>query len=77
MVAERDGALVGFIVWNREFFSFPFIWLVAVRPEHRRRGVARELPALCQHRARFSNVSFMFGTTTGNSPRSVLEEKQP
>ena len=42
-VTERDETIVGFIVWNREFFSLPFIWLVAVSPQHRGRGIAQGL----------------------------------
>lgn len=45
LVAERDGVLCGFAVWNREFFSLPFIWLVAVASAYRGRGVASQLVA--------------------------------
>lgn len=47
-VAEEDGVVCGFIVWNREFFSLPFIWLVAVAVPHRGRGIASELMAFVE-----------------------------
>lgn len=42
-VAELEGEVRGFIVWNREFFSLPFVWLIAVEPAHRRGGIASAL----------------------------------
>jgi GNAT superfamily N-acetyltransferase len=38
-VACENGAIVGFIAWNREFFSKPFVWLAAVDPVKRRGGI--------------------------------------
>lgn len=43
VVAVEAGAVTGFVVWNEEFFSLPFIWLIAVAPEHRGKGTAAEL----------------------------------
>ena len=42
-VALKDGAVVGFVVWNREFFEKPFIWLVVVEESHRRQRIATTL----------------------------------
>lgn len=42
-VAEAGEDVRGFIVWNDEFFSLPFVWLVAVDPAYRRCGVASAL----------------------------------
>lgn len=42
-VAEDERDVRGFIVWNREFFSLPFVWLVAVDPSCRRAGIASAL----------------------------------
>lgn len=42
-VAEIDAAAVGFIVWDRAFFSRPFVWLLGVDPAFRRRGIAGQL----------------------------------
>lgn len=40
----RDGTgAVGFAVWDRGFFGRPFVALLVVRPEARRRGVASAL----------------------------------
>jgi GNAT superfamily N-acetyltransferase len=40
LVATEAERVVGFVAWNFEFFSLPFIWLVAVLPAYRRRGIA-------------------------------------
>jgi GNAT superfamily N-acetyltransferase len=38
-VACENGTIVGFIAWNREFFSKPFVWLVVVDPVKRHGGI--------------------------------------
>lgn len=43
IVVAEEHAVVGLIVWNREFFSLPFVWLVVVDLQHRRRGIASAL----------------------------------
>jgi GNAT superfamily N-acetyltransferase len=43
IVAEEAEKILGFIVWNREFASLPFVWLVVVAPPYRRRGTASKL----------------------------------
>ncbi len=48
VVAEEAGTVIGLIVWNREFFSLPFIWLVGVSPAHRRNGIAGRLFAFVE-----------------------------
>jgi GNAT superfamily N-acetyltransferase len=35
----------GFVTWNRSFFNRPFVWLLVVRSNHRRRGIGRMLLA--------------------------------
>ena len=50
IVAELDGKILAYLVWNREFFSLPFIWLVTVVPEHRREGLASALIASVEER---------------------------
>ena len=50
IVAELDGEILAYLVWNREFFSLPFIWLVTVVPEHRRKGLASALIASVEER---------------------------
>jgi GNAT superfamily N-acetyltransferase len=38
---DRDGrSVIGFLVWNTEFFTMPFVWLIVVVPSYRRSGVA-------------------------------------
>lgn len=49
-VAVDDSAIVGFIVWNREFFERPFVWLVMAAESRRRRGVAGALFAAVEGR---------------------------
>ena len=56
IVAKLDGHIVGYLVWNREFFSLPFIWLVTVLPEYRRKGVASALIASVEERCRGSRL---------------------
>jgi GNAT superfamily N-acetyltransferase len=46
-VAAEDGALAGFAVSNRSFFHRPFIELVVVAEERRRRGVGMALVMHC------------------------------
>ena len=43
VAARSQTEVAGFVVWNREFFSLAFIWLVVVAPRHRRQGVAGKL----------------------------------
>ncbi|HEV2261755.1 MAG TPA: GNAT family N-acetyltransferase [Candidatus Rubrimentiphilum sp.] len=59
VVAEERG-LVGFIVWNREFFSLPCVWLVVVDSQHRRRGIAS---ALYEHVEKQSAGSSLYSST--------------
>jgi GNAT superfamily N-acetyltransferase len=60
LVAVQQDVL-GFVVWNNEFFGFPFVWLVAVSPEHRRRGIAAQLfsavETLCAGKRLFSSTN--------------------
>ncbi len=39
-VGER---VVGYIVWDHAFFGRPFVWLLGVDPEFRRRGIGERL----------------------------------
>jgi GNAT superfamily N-acetyltransferase len=50
VVAELDGHILAYVVWNLEFFSLPFIWLVTVLPEYRRKGLASKLIAWVEER---------------------------
>ncbi len=51
-LVARDGTeAVGFAVWDRAFFGHPFVALLEIRPDARRRGVAsalvRRVEAVC------------------------------
>lgn len=48
VVAEDAGIIHGLIVWNYEFFSLPFIWLVAVSAKYRGQGIAGQLFAFVE-----------------------------
>ncbi len=43
LVACEGDALAGFAVWDRAFFGRPFVWLLGVAPNYRRRGIATRL----------------------------------
>ena len=55
-VAEGQGDVCGFIVWNREFFSLPFVWLAAVEPAYRRSGIATALFAYVERKCAGSRL---------------------
>jgi len=42
-VAEIDGAVAGFVVWDRGFYARPFLWMLGVDPVHQHLGIASEL----------------------------------
>ena len=45
LIAEIDGAIAGFVVWDRGFYARPFMWMLGVDPNHQHLGVASELIA--------------------------------
>jgi ribosomal protein S18 acetylase RimI-like enzyme len=40
LVAERDGGIAGFVVWDRGFYARPFLWMLGVDPSHQHEGIA-------------------------------------
>ncbi|HEY1680769.1 MAG TPA: GNAT family N-acetyltransferase [Candidatus Tumulicola sp.] len=42
-VAVNQDIILGFIVWNDEFFEKPFVWLIVVDSNHRRLGIGTKL----------------------------------
>lgn len=43
LVAEADGAVIGFLAYRTDWFQCTFVSLVSVAQAHRRRGTARAL----------------------------------
>ena len=43
LVASDDGSVVGCLAYTTDWFNCTFVSLVVVKPDHRRKGVAREL----------------------------------
>lgn len=43
LVASNDGAVIGFLAYRTDWFNCTFVSLVVVRPDCRRRGIARAL----------------------------------
>jgi ribosomal protein S18 acetylase RimI-like enzyme len=49
LVAEIDGNLAGYVVWDRGFFARPFMWMLGVAPDYRHHGVASSLIEHVEH----------------------------
>lgn len=60
LVVESDNKLVGFLIFERNFFNCSFITLVIVSPMARRRGVAT---ALIHHFVTISPTEKIFSST--------------
>jgi ribosomal protein S18 acetylase RimI-like enzyme len=43
LVAEIDGKVAGFVVWDRGFYARPFLWMLGVDPSHQHEGIASTL----------------------------------
>src|SRR3990172_631268 len=43
LVASDDGSVVGCLAYTTNWFNCTFVSLVVVEPDHRRKGIAREL----------------------------------
>jgi GNAT superfamily N-acetyltransferase len=46
-LAERDGAVAGYVALTRSFFRSPFIEMLIVAAPHRRQGIGRDLIEHC------------------------------
>ncbi len=55
-VIDEGAGPIAFVVWNREFFDRPFVWLIAVAPHARRQGLAELLFAHVENDARGSRL---------------------
>ncbi len=51
----------GFAIWDRSFFGYPFVSLLIVRPDARRRGIAtalvRQIEAVCDADRLFTSTN--------------------
>jgi ribosomal protein S18 acetylase RimI-like enzyme len=70
VAARLDGRIVGYIVWDRSFFSRPFVWLLGVDPAFRRRGIATNLLREFERRCR--GESLFTSTNESNHPMQTL-----
>ena len=43
LVASDDGSVVGCLAYTTDWFNCTFVSLVVVKPDHRRKGIARDL----------------------------------
>ena len=76
LTAEADGAVVGY-VGMLYVLDEGYISNVAVRPDHRRRGVAEALLAALEARGRALMLSFLtLEVRAGNAPAIALYEKR-
>jgi ribosomal protein S18 acetylase RimI-like enzyme len=74
LVAEIDGNLAGYVVWDRGFYARPFLWMLGVSPGYRHHGVAS---GLIEHVERL-NAGHRLHTSTNESNgamQSVLEAR--
>jgi len=86
-IAEADGAVAGYAIVSRRFFSRPFVELLAVHPAWRRRGVGVALMARCAathdsdrlftstNRSNAAMQALL--TQTGFEPSGVIENLDP
>jgi ribosomal protein S18 acetylase RimI-like enzyme len=67
LVAEIDGDLAGYVVWDRGFFARPFMWMLGVAPEYRHHGVASSLIEHVEH----LNAGHRLHTSTNESNEAM------
>jgi ribosomal protein S18 acetylase RimI-like enzyme len=73
LVAELDGALAGFVDAGGDFFGYPFVPLLAVGREHRRRGIAERL--LAEAAATVEGDRLFISTAETNVPMQAVLAK--
>jgi GNAT superfamily N-acetyltransferase len=60
-VAQENGVPVGYAIFDRSFFGYPFIRLLMVHPEHRRQGIGvnliRTIESLCPTNKLFTSTN--------------------
>ena len=74
LVAEIDGELAGFAVWDRGFYARPFMWMLGVYEAFRGRGAAA---ALIAHVETLNEQRGLYTSTNeSNVPMHRLLEKR-
>lgn len=68
LVAEIDGAVAGFAVWDRGFYARPFLWMLGVDPNHQHQGIAS---ALIEHVEKLNAGHNLYTST--NASNSVMQ----
>ncbi|WP_408009821.1 GNAT family N-acetyltransferase [Pseudalkalibacillus sp. A8] len=68
LVARSDSFLVGFLIYNTDFFDCSFISLIIVPPSERRKGIAS---SLIQYFERISPTKKIFSSTNESNDRMV------
>lgn len=70
LLAHYRCTTAGFAIWDTRFYEYPFVWLLEVRPAHRRRGVAC---ALMRHVEEACGADRVFTSTNeSNAPMRAL-----
>src|SRR3989337_311833 len=67
-VAGDDGSVVGCLAYTTDWFNCTFVSLVVVKPDHRRKGVARELYRAVEAE---SASPRLFSSTEGTNAASI------
>ena len=73
-VVDEGSGPIAFVVWNREFFGRPFVWLIAVAVRARRRGLAESLFAYVEERS--AGARLYTSTNETNAPMHALLRKR-
>ena len=74
LVARDASSLAGFVTWDRGFFDRPFVRLLVVEPQYRRRGVGEALIRAVESAAREYGELFV-STEAINAPMQALLAK--
>ncbi len=73
-VIDEGAGPIAFVVWNREFFGRPFVWLIAVAPHARRQGLADLLFAHVEYDARGARL-YTSTNETNASMHALLNKR--
>ena len=74
LVAREATAFAGFAVWDRDFFDRPFLRLLVVEPDYRKRGVGAALVRAVESSVRTHGELFA-STEAINAPMQALLAK--